>query len=89
MININRMFQRALLVVSFLPLVAFAAPGDQASPGGSKNATSVNFEDLLIQGKHHFSNETVITVEEDKVLDSLLGIRKDFRDRVRRSATRH
>jgi hypothetical protein len=42
----------------------------------------------LVQGKYHFSDEAVITVEEDKVLDALLGIRKDFKDRIKRSASR-
>ena len=45
-----------------------------------------NFEDLLVQGKYHFSDEAVTTVEEDKVLDSLLGIRADFKDRMAKSA---
>lgn len=45
-----------------------------------------NFEDLLVQGKYHFSDEAVTTVEEDKVLDSLLGIRAEFKDRMEKSA---
>lgn len=53
----------------------------------SKNSTDVSFEDLLVKGKYHFSDEAVTTVEADKVLDSLLGIRKDFNDRIKRSAT--
>lgn len=48
-----------------------------------------NFEDLLVQGKYHFSDEAVTTVEEDKVLDSLLGIRTDFKDRMEKSAGRN
>ncbi len=85
----NRMLKFAVLIVGFLPMAAYAAPGETSSANRGKKATDVSFEDLLIQGKHHFSDEAVVTVEEDKVLDSLLGIRKDFRDRVRRSATRH
>ena len=51
--------------------------------------TEVQFDDLLIQGKYHFSDEAVTTVEEDKVLDALLGVRKDFKDRMRRSGNLH
>lgn len=60
----------------------------QQQPGqpSKKLETSANFEDLLIQGKYQFSDESITTVEEDKVLDSLLGVRKDFRDRLERSA---
>ena len=49
--------------------------------------TEHNFEDMLVQGKFHFSDEAVTTVEEDKVLDSLIGVRKDFKDRVLLSTT--
>jgi hypothetical protein len=45
-----------------------------------------NFEDLLVQGKFHFSDEAVSTVEEDKVLDSLIGVRTDFKDRIQQSS---
>lgn len=54
----------------------------------TKVSTAVSFEDLLVQGKYHFSDEAITTVEEDKVLDALLGIRKDFKDRIKRSASR-
>ena len=51
--------------------------------------TDLSFDELLVQGKYHFSDEAVTTVEEDKVLDALLPVRKDFRDRVKKSARRH
>ncbi len=52
----------------------------------AKTEVSHNFEDLLVQGKYHFTDEAVSTVEEDKVLDSLLGLRADFKDRMVQSA---
>lgn len=54
----------------------------------AKKTTDVSFEDVLVQGKYHFSDEAVTTVEEDKVLDSLLGVRKDFQDRIKKSVSR-
>lgn len=51
--------------------------------------TSHQFEDLLVQGKYHFSDEAVTTVEEDKVLDALIGVRSDFKDRLKKSMVRH
>lgn len=54
-----------------------------------KKTTDVSFEDVLVQGKYHFSDEAVTTVEEDKVLDGLLSIRKDFNDRIQKSTARH
>lgn len=52
-------------------------------------AAEVNFEELLVQGKYHFSDEAVTTVEEDKALEALLGVRRDFKDRINKSAARH
>lgn len=70
---------------------AAAAPQPAANAGSgkaSKKTTDVSFEDVLVQGKYHFSDEAVTTVEEDKVLDSLLGVRKDFQDRIKKSVSR-
>ncbi|MNL87360.1 hypothetical protein D3C87_2164760 [compost metagenome] len=47
----------------------------------------MNFEDLLVGGQYHFNDEAVTTVEEDKVLNSLIGVRGDFKDRMKQSAT--
>jgi hypothetical protein len=63
-----------------------AAAKDQAK---KKKTTEVNFEDVLVQGKYHFSDEAVTTVEQDKVLDALLGVRTDFKDRLKKSSARH
>lgn len=82
-------------ILSLTGVVAFAAPVKSVSekkasgalPSTTKSAesTSHNFEDLLVQGKYHFSDEAVTTVEEDKVLDALIGVRSDFKDRLKSS----
>ena len=83
-----------VLILSVVGSIAVAAPAkdtkkapDSALPASknSAEATSHNFEDLLVQGKYHFSDEAVTTVEEDKVLDSLIGVRADFKDRLKSS----
>lgn len=48
--------------------------------------TEHSFDDMLVQGKYHFSDEAVTTVEEDKVLDALIGVRTEFKDRLEQSA---
>ena len=53
------------------------------------SATDHSFDDMLVQGKYHFSDEAVTTVEEDKVLDALIGVRTDFKDRLEQSAERY
>ena len=88
----------SLLVIS---TVKAATPADASSGKGSsataeaelkrsqKKTTDVSFEDVLVQGKYHFSDEAVTTVEDDKVLDALLGVRTDFKDRLKKSSARH
>ena len=77
----------ALSLLLIVPL-SIAAPAG----GGKKKQRSskeVSFDEILVQGKHHFSDEAVVTVEQDKVLDALLEIRKDFKDRIKKSAKRN
>lgn len=80
------MIKHAIIAISFLISgVAMAAPG--ASNVSAKKTQDMNFEDLLVSGQYHFSDEAVTTVEEDKVLNSLIGVRSDFKDRMKQSAT--
>lgn len=73
-----------------LLLVAFGATAAEQKGGATtSSATDHTFDDVLVQGKYHFSDEAVTTVEEDKVLDALLGVRTDFKDRLEQSAERY
>jgi hypothetical protein len=74
---------------TLIALVAFAAIARATEAPKSDSSTEHSFDDLLVQGKYHFSDETVTTVEEDKVLDALIGVRTDFKDRLEQSAERY
>lgn len=50
-----------------------------------KLSTSVDFNDRTVGGKYMFSTEAITTVENDKSLEDLIGVRKNFKDRVERS----
>ena len=76
------------LAVSF-SVNAANDPATSAAAAPKKKTTDVSFDDVLVQGKYHFSDEAVTTVENDKVLDALLGVRTDFKDRLKKSAARH
>ena len=78
------MIKYAALLLVFVGSVSGAAPEAPAKKAGQ---TDMNFEDLLVSGQYHFSDEAVTTVEEDKVLNSLIGVRGDFKDRMKQSAT--
>ena len=77
-------FVLATLLV--LPTV-MAAPKKKNKSG--RQSKEISFDEILVQGKHHFSDEAVVTVEQDKVLDALLEVRKDFKDRIKKSAKRN
>lgn len=71
-----------ILFAALLSLFCFAEEKKK------QEGTEHSFEDLLVQGQYHFSDAAVTTVEEDKVLDSLLGVRTDFQDRIEQSSGR-
>lgn len=77
-----------IIAFAFIVISVVVSPATFAAES-KKLDTNVSFDDLLIQGKYQFSDESVTTVEQDKVLDSLLGVRKDFKDRIARSAAKH
>ena len=78
------------VLMSFLVSSAFAAPAkDKSKKRKTRVSNEVSFDEILVQGKHHFSDEAVVTVEQDKVLDALLEVRKDFKDRIKKSAKRN
>lgn len=80
-----------MMVVSVLTAQSFAQSdaNDTAKMAKKKKSTEMSFDDVLVQGKYHFSDEAVTTVEDDNVLDALLGVRTDFKDRVKKSTSRH
>jgi len=82
-----------VILFSLLAGLANAAPTEaQPAPSDAtqvKKSTDMSFDELLVQGKYHFTDEAVTTVESDKVLDGLLEVRKDFKDRIEQSATRY
>jgi hypothetical protein len=86
--------KKLVIVVAFaildlaLSLHAATETAEVQAKKSQASATSHSFEDLLVQGKYHFSDEAVTTVEEDKVLDSLIGVRSDFKDRLKKSTAR-
>lgn len=84
------MIKYVALLLIFVGSVSGAAPGASpaaAAPAKKTGQSDMNFEDLLVSGQYHFSDEAVTTVEEDKVLNSLIGVRGDFKDRMKQSAT--
>lgn len=85
-------------MILFMSLMGFSAPdvapekkneATSIKTTDAKKSTDMSFDELLVQGKYHFTDEAVTTVEQDKVLDGLLQVRKDFKDRIQQSAARY
>ncbi len=75
------MIQLFMIMLSALSLSA--APAKNAKP--AEKAKEMTFEEILIQGKYQFSDEAVTTVEQDKVLEGLIGLKRDFKERLEES----
>lgn len=75
------------LIIALVAVSGWAQAAPEAGAVSTKKAQDMSFEDLLVSGQYHFSDEAVTTVEEDKVLNSLIGVRADFKDRMKQSAT--
>ncbi len=80
----------AMLVVSPLALQAEKAEKAQKAQKAqqaqqSDKKTDLSFSDVLVKGKYDYSLEAEITVEQDKVLEALIKVRKNFDDRVEAS----
>lgn len=85
-----------LLLLSPLPQVAQAKakkattqPKSQKTDHSSKLGTDFSFGDALVNGKYQSANEGTVTVEDDKTLVDLLGVRKHFKDRLATDTTRN
>ena len=81
----NGVFLAITLMASGLATATLAATEEKAK-AGKDAGTQHSFEEVLVQGKYHFSDEAVTTVEEDKVLDALIGARTDFKGRLLEAA---
>lgn len=75
-----------MIVFAFLITLAQAAPAAKDTKPVPATTTEHSFDDVIVKGKYHFSDEAVTTVEEDKVLDALIGVRSEFKDRLEQSA---
>ena len=83
-----------LLVVSWSALALAIPIQDQKEKSTKEIKTKgaskeISFDEILVQGKYHFSDEVVVTVEQDKFLDGLLSVPRDFKNRIKRSAERN
>ncbi len=57
----------------------------QQQPSKSGLSTDVRFGDQAVGGKYQLPMEALSVVENEKSIDDLIGVRKNFQDRVART----
>ncbi|MEQ1877552.1 MAG: hypothetical protein ABL958_12975 [Bdellovibrionia bacterium] len=78
------------IAVIFALLISFGAHAEVKEPTAKRKlGTKFNFEDMMVKGRYQYPDEAVTSVEDEKGLNDLLGVRKHFKDRLQQSATRH
>lgn len=60
---------------------AAAAPTASAAANSPKLSTDIKFDGHTVGGKIQAPFESLAVVENEKNIDDLIGVRKDFRDR--------
>lgn len=85
----------ALFIMALLPAVAsVAAETTQKKSTAMTKAkskkqstltTDARFDDQAVGGKYQLPMEALSVVEDEKSIDDLIGVRKNFRDRTARS----
>jgi len=71
------------------PQAKTASP-KKALPGAQNGqlGTNFSFDAASVHGKYQMAGQGVATVEDEKVVDDLLGMRRQFRDREQQEASR-
>ena len=80
---------RNLMIILLLITGSLARASTSTSPAKSHLSTDVNFEDQLVNGKYAYPDEAIATVEDEKLLNDLLAVRKNFKDRLKESSLRN
>ncbi len=69
-------------ISAFAAPKAKKAPASKISPVDPNLSTDFNFDGSVVRGKYQMADEAVTVVENEKTLDDLLGVRKNFKDRL-------
>lgn len=82
-----------LILLLILPGVSFAKKGTASKNGSSVQSkvavaqsstlsTDVSFDGTNLYGRYNRADEAIATVEDEKIMGRLLGLRMDFKDRL-------
>lgn len=75
----------AILMISSLSLAQTQRSAAKVNGNGPKLSTDIRFDGQMVGGKIQNPLEALSVVENEKSIDDLIGVRKDFRDRSEKS----
>lgn len=90
----QRVIQVTAILLTLTALVTFSFEASAAAKKGAKKSsdsglsTEVHFDGTDVNGRYQTAPEAVSTVEDEKLLEDLLGVREDFKDRLKKMSKR-
>jgi hypothetical protein len=77
-------------VIAIALVLGLSVAAQAQEPGAAKAnlSTDLRFNEMDVKGKYQYADEALALVEDEKGLDDLLGLRSDFRDRLKRETKR-
>ena len=79
-----RLFVMSLVASLFVLAIPAQAKAKKAKarPSNLNLSTNVRFDADSVYGRYAYADEALATVEDEKLLNTLLGVRTDFKDRL-------
>lgn len=74
-----------IFIALLLPGFLFAKVRQTPQPHASKLSTNISFRGLNLNGKVLKSSEALFVIENEKLIVDLIGPRKNFKDKIKRS----
>ncbi len=82
-------FVFSLLITTLISSQAFSQAKKSSLPPGAELSTDLRFDPSNVYGRHNHAGEAVVTVEDDKLMERLLGLRTHFKDRLKETSDQH
>ncbi len=82
-------YTKVQLITSLALTILIGVAAQAATPSSQQLKTDHNFNDKMVGGQYQDPNGAKVDVDDDKVLDDLIGVRKNFKDRLKESAQRN
>ena len=74
-----------LIFIVLTPSFSMAQSKGQTNRSATKNlSTDIQFDFSNIYGRYNTADEAIATVEDEKIMGRLLGLRMDFKDRLQK-----